>query len=74
MKYVLVALAALVSTEAAANDSFDPEAYPIVLNLPQYSEKCHGDRQPVWCAEARNDANVKGSTGGSDSEADSENK
>jgi hypothetical protein len=74
MKYTLVALAALVSSSSYAADSFNPEAYPVVLNIPQYSEKCHGDKQPVWCAEARDDANVKGSTGGSDSPSDSENK
>lgn len=30
-----------------------------------YADVCVGANQPVWCAQARNDANLQGSSGGS---------
>ena len=69
MKSISLAVLALCwSGVCYAEDFPNPvDGKPVQPEVRQvYADVCQGDNQPTWCAQARNDANLQGSTGGSD--------
>lgn len=74
MKTLFLALALCFAGSCYAEDFPSPvDGKPVQPEVRQvYADVCHGASQPVWCAEARNDANLQGSTGGSGDSSSSE--
>ncbi len=65
---ILAALLAAGPAAALAGDIPDasPDAKPVPPQTVQvYADVCFGAKQPTWCAMARDDANLQGSTGDS---------
>jgi hypothetical protein len=67
MKYAILVLALCSGNVCYAENLPSPDGKPAQPEVRRvYADECQGNGQPHWCAQARNDANVQGSTGGSD--------